>query len=217
LGWSLGAGIDWNMSDRLALSVDALISNRSLQKTTSNIFDGDVSNQTASLTWIDVPVFLKYQDYEGTWRPFVYAGYGFHFNLSSKAQLTYVNIEGKKDVDNVGTSPTEGSDVDFTDRQNFFNRSLVLGGGLKYKIGKNYLFADLRMNIGLSNVTKLPNVDFEDGIISRYNFISDLYRVNSLQLLVGYIIPYYNPRKKGGWEPEGFLGKILYGNKAASK
>ena len=217
LGWTIGGGIDWNMSDRLALSIDALVSSKSLQKTRSNIFDGDISNHTANLTWIDLPLFLKYQDYIGRWRPFAYAGYGFHFTLSSQAQLTYVNVEGKKDVENEGTAPTEGSEINFTKKQNVFNRSLVFGGGMKYKIGKNYLFADLRLNLGLSNVTRVPQIGFADEELTRYNFINDLYRVNSIQLLVGYIIPYYNPRMKGGWEPKGLLRKILYGNQTTTK
>jgi hypothetical protein len=217
LGWTLGGGIDWNMSDRMALSLDVLLSNKSLQKTISNIFDGDVSSQTANLTWIDLPLFLKYQDYVGKWRPFAYAGYGFHFRLSSKAQLTYDNVEGNKDIDNPGTSPTEGSDINFTERQYLLNRSIVFGGGIKYKINKNYLFADLRVNLGLSNVTRIPQIDFDNEEITRYNFINDLYRVNTVQILVGYIIPYYNPRMKGGWEPKGLLKKILYGNKTPTE
>jgi hypothetical protein len=140
-------------------------------------------------------------------------GYAVHFNLSGTEQLSYTNVD-----EGQGSQETAGKDIMFTDRQMFLNRSVVLGGGIKYKVGKNYLFADLRLHVGLSNVTdESKNISFQDEEPWKYGFVNDLYRVNSLNLTIGYIFPVYNPRKKGGWEPTGFLGKILYGNREVTK
>ena len=210
-GWSAGGGLDWNVSDRISLSADLIFSHRVFQKTTTKVFDFDKNVQIAKLTWLDIPFYLKYQDYTGQLRPYGYLGYALHLNLLAKGQYSSLNIE-----ESGVNAPTEGSDVVFTNKQNFVNRSFVLGGGLKYKIGKNYLFADLRLQLGLSNVTnpsKIIGDTSVDESITKYNITRDMYRVNSITLSVGYVIPFYDPRKKGGWEPKGFLGKILYGNK----
>ena len=102
-------------------------------------------------------------------------------------------------------------------KQYLLNQSLVFGGGVKYKIGKNYVFADLRLHLGLTNVTKDSELFYDEGgsfdsDVTKYNNVNDSYRVNSINLTLGYIFPVYNPRKKGGWQPKGFIGKILYGN-----
>jgi hypothetical protein len=217
-GWTFGGGIDWNLSDRISLSLDAMLTNRSFQKDDSKIFGGDQRMLVTKLTWIDLPLMIKYQDYIGAFRPYGYLGYSVHFNLSGTEQLSYTNIESPTDEGQGSQYETAGKDIVFTDRLSFFNRSFVLGGGIKYKVGKNYLFADLRVHVGLSNVTDASkNISFQDEETWKYGFVNDLYRVNSLNLTVGYIFPVYNPRKKGGWEPKGFLGKILYGNKEVAK
>lgn len=216
-GFQLGGGLDWNLSDRISVSGDLTLAQRDYSTTVSYVFKDDRSAAISKITWMDVPLYIKYQDFVGRWRPYGYLGYSFHFRLSSHAKLTYLNIEKPTDGGQPTQKQTEGPNVNFTSKQNFLNQSLVLGGGVKYKIGKNYLFADLRIMMGMSNLTN-PNrvlVDKNktfDSNNATYNFAYDLYRLNSINLSVGYIFPVYNPRKKGGWEPKGLLGKILYGD-----
>jgi len=221
-GYCFGGGLDWNMSDRLSLSADLVFSNRAFVKTTENIFGRDTKEQIARLSWIDIPFYLKFQDYKGIFRPYGYAGYAIHVSVLAKGKYSYFNIDPQGSEGEVSQFPTQGSDVVFTKNQNLLNQSLVFGGGMKYKWGKNYLFADLRMQLGLSNVTDPSKIiTSSDGTINsdaiKYTIINDLYRLNSITLSFGYIIPVYNPRKKGGWEPKGLLGKILYGNKKEVK
>jgi hypothetical protein len=217
-GISIGAGLDWNVSDRISLAGDLVFTARRFSKTVNKIYGLDQSDQTATLYWIDLPVYLKYQDYEGKFRPFGYLGYSLHFNLLANAEFSYINKESPTTDTGSGTeSPTQGTAVNFTHRQYLLNQSLVLGGGIKYKIKKNYVFADLRLQVGLTNVTKSDKIFYDAGgsfdiNTPRYNVVHDMYRVNGLMLSVGYIFPVYNPRKKGGWQPKGLLGKILYGN-----
>jgi hypothetical protein len=217
-GISIGGGLDWNVSDRISLAGDVAFTARRFSKTVNKIYELDQSDQTAALYWIDLPLYLKYQDYEGKFRPYGYLGYSLHFNLLDNVESSYINKESPATDNGSGTeSPTQGTAVNFVHRQYFLNQSLVLGGGIKYKIGKNYVFADLRLQIGLTNVTKPDKIFYdENGSFDintpRYNVVHDMYRVNGLMLSIGYIFPVYNPRKKGGWQPKGLLGKILYGN-----
>jgi hypothetical protein len=215
-GFTVGGGIDWNVSDRISLGADALFSSLKFARSVRRIFDNDRSDPLTSLFWLDIPIYLKFQDYKGSFRPYGYVGYGFHFKLAATSEPTYLNIENP-DQGQSTQSPTEGSAVNISHKQYLLNQSLVFGGGVKYKIGKNYVFADLRLNLGLTNVTKHSELFYDNGgsfdpDVLKYNVVSDSYRVNSINLTLGYIFPVYNPRKKGGWQPKGFIGKILYGN-----
>ena len=71
----------------------------------------------------------------------------------------------------------------------------------KYKIGKDFIYADVRYMAGLSNLTNLEhNYYSDDGSfdpsIPRYAEVSDLFTLDNLSLSFGYIHPIYNPRKK---------------------
>lgn len=214
--WSFGAGVDWNISDRIRLGVDASLSNRRFQKRESGYFGKDRNDQLIRMLWLDVPIFLKYQSYTGKVRPYGYAGYGVHVSISAVGQYASYNIDGGSQA------PTEGPDVNLSSKQNRINHSIVFGGGVRYKVGKNFLLADLRFQFGLTNVTKQSSIlaDAKDPFDANswlYNIVVDQYRMNSVTLSFGYVFPFYSPRKRGGWQPSGFLGKILYGNKAIEK
>lgn len=216
-GFQIGGGMDWNISDRVSLCSELTFARRSFEEKITKIYDDDIVTAQPKIAWIDWPLYLKYQDTKGNWRPYAYLGYSAHLRLSSKAKLTNFNIDPDEDGGPSTQKPTEGPDVVFTNKQNLLNQSLVLGGGMKYKIGKNYLFADLRMLIGLSNLTNEDRIYVDDeGVFDPntvlYGYASDLYRLNSINISVGFIFPVYNPRKKGGWQPKGLLNKILNGN-----
>jgi hypothetical protein len=94
-----------------------------------------------------------------------------------------------------------GAAENLTHKRNFVNRSLVIGGGAKYKIGKDFVYADLRYMAGLTNLTK-PETNYylKDGsfdpAIPKYSYASDLFRLDNISISFGYIHPIYNPRKK---------------------
>ena len=218
-GWNFGGGLDWNISERLALSLDALISRYTINSTSKKIYRRDELDNITKLTWLDLPLYIKYQDSEGKFRPYGYAGWAFHLRLSANASLSNINKESPLNPGSIGLQfPTVGADIPLNSRQYALNQSLIFGGGMKYKWGKNYLFADLRLHLGFTNITNPEkNISFENKDLTGNGFVSNLYRVNSLNLTVGYVFPVYNPRKKGDWKAGGLLGKILYGKNEIAK
>jgi hypothetical protein len=219
-GFQIGGGLDWNLSDRISVCGDATLSQRNFTQNVFEVFGQDESRALAKITWLDIPLYLKYQDEgsgpEDKWRPYGYIGYSAHVRLASRAEISFVNVTTDPVDGQVTEKRTEGPDVSLNTQQNLFNQSIVFGGGIKYKIGKNYLFADMRVMVGLSNLTNANRTLADnDGVfnnnVALYAFAADSYRLNSVNVSVGYIFPVYNPRKKGGWQPKGLLGKILYG------
>jgi len=69
---------------------------------------------------------------------------------------------------------------------------------VKYKFKLDYLFADLRVSLGMNNVIARPQADsrFSDmPWITQYGYVEDDFRMNSVFISVGFIHPLYNPRK----------------------
>jgi Outer membrane protein beta-barrel domain len=205
LGFQIGTGIDWNVNDNFSIGTELGFAQRSFETTVSGIFGDDDQVATENQYWFDVPVYVKYADHLGPVRPFGYVGFSLNFLISDKAKLEYNNrtpaiTPGESSDEN----RTQGPDVDLMYKRNFFNRSIVFGGGIRYKLGKDFIMIDARYIAGLSNITNekrnFYNDENDQGLDMastsvKYSFIGDYFRVNNLSLSVGYVKPLYDPRK----------------------
>mgnify|MGYP000934344943 FL=1 len=127
--------------------------------------------------------------------------------LSASSQFTYTDNKP-----NGAQIVAEGPPETVTNQQSSLSKSWLVGAGVRYKIGRNYLFADLRYMGGMSNLADVNNIYYQDksGIdpaqlgdpnyhlaenITRYHYISDYFRLDNLSISFGYVKPLYNPRK----------------------
>jgi len=198
-GWHFGGGIDWNINDNISLSGEIQYSYKVLKTTIDISNDPKLQSSIEKQSWIDVPIYLKYRASTGKFRPFGYAGFAFNLLLNSKVELALTNKYPS--LGGNSQNITEGPDLNIRYKRNFLNRSLVFGGGILYKVGKNYLYADIRYMPGLTNVTNDKNVYYdkdsnkEDNSSYRYEYLSDSFRIDNASLSVGYVYPLYYPRK----------------------
>ncbi|MBL7871125.1 MAG: PorT family protein [Cyclobacteriaceae bacterium] len=201
-GFRFGGGLDWNIDNHWSICLEGNYSYRAIKQERKGLFtaNGQPSDTQVILekqNWIDIPMYIKYADDSGKIRPFGYAGFAINLLLSSNGTDWLL----KNNSSDGNSREATGPKVNLTPKRNFFNRSLVVGGGAKYKIGKDFVFADLRYMIGLSNLTKEDaNYYDKDGnfdtSIPRYAYVSDLFRLDNILLSFGYIHPIYDPRKK---------------------
>ncbi len=198
-----GAGMDWNYNDNLSIGAEATLSFKSFKTTINGISIDDTQEAIERYTWIDVPLFIKYRDNFGNIRPFGYAGYSLNLMLSASAELRTDNrspIISAGERQQGSEVPTEGPDVNIGYKRNFLNRSMVLGGGIYYKVGHDFIIVDVRYVAGLSNVTKESELYYDkDGNFApevvKYRWTGDLFRFDNISLSFGYVKPLYNPRK----------------------
>jgi hypothetical protein len=196
-GFQVGVGMDWNLNDNISLGGELQYSFRDYQITRTGIAVDDDLIITERQSWVDVPLYAKYKDHLGKIRPFGYVGFSFNFLINASVELETVN---RGSTSESGILPTVGQTENVTYKRNFINRSVVLGGGIYYKIGKNFLFADARYSIGLTNLANEKIFYSKEGdllanTIGRYKWIGDLYRQDFISVSVGYVRPIYNPRK----------------------
>jgi hypothetical protein len=199
LGYQLGGDMDWNITERWSLCTGIAYS---LKVFKTVLHDNNAASQltaTEKENWFDIPLYLKYQVDSGKIRPFAYAGVAANLLVGTKLTLDGINrvdftetAQGKQEV-------SQGPDATVTFKRNFLNRSLVFGGGVKYKLGKNFVYVDVRYMAGLTNLTKniytTSNGKF-DLLLAQYGYASSFFRLDNVSISVGFVKPLYNPRKK---------------------
>jgi hypothetical protein len=197
LGYQVGAGLDWNIDSHWSLCLGLGYSFKSFKATYSNIFGADTRTFTEKQDWFDIPLYIRYSTDSGKIRPFGYVGVAA--NLLTGARLSLEGIDGN--ISGSGQTPSTGPDEPITFKRNFFNQSLVFGGGIKVKQGINYFYVDVRYLAGLNNVVDIRKNYYDqygnyDPLITKYGYLSDFFRLDNLSISIGFIKPLYNPRKK---------------------
>lgn len=230
MGIQFGAGMDWNINDHWSLCGDLLYSYKAFKITRNGIFSTDHQTELEKQNWVDIPVYLKYSDFEGRIRPYGYAGYAVNLLLSAKSQLNLTNVIAEYD-DQLGLSPkqqpTSGADIKIGYKRNLFNRSLVLGGGIRYKSGTDFFLVDVRYMAGMTNLTNEGNNHYDEPntqtdyplsiSTTKYASIGDLFRLDNVSLSVGYVHPIYDPRKLKKTRSKAVVRKVSKRQKKEKK
>lgn len=211
IGFQLGGGVDWNITDKWSLGGELNFSIKSFATNVTGIAKNDLATFIDKSNWLDVPIYIKYSYDSGRIRPFGYVGIAANLLLSSSASLTLSDVSPSQG--NI-SKIAEGQDIDLAYKRSFLNRSIIFGGGVKYKIGKNFIYADARYMVGLNNIT-LPDKNYynQDGSLStsltQYQYSSDFFRLDNLFLSFGYVRPLYDPRKIKKISTKGIFKKLF--------
>jgi hypothetical protein len=191
-GWQVGFGVDWNITKEVALVSELNYVLTSYGKRQVK-FNGDEEEFIDRQNWVSLPFSLKYSDTKGKIRPYGYVGFALHWLVSDKAQINLL----KQDFFNnqLTAIPAESPTLNFTKYRNQFNQSFFVGSGVRYKIGLDYVFADLRYSVGLSNVVKPTSTYAGDGPMIEWAHADDYFRLDNIAISFGYVKPLYKPRK----------------------
>lgn len=207
-GFQAGGGVDWNINDNLSLCIEGDLASWNYERTLTNGVDNDEVFVSGGQWWLNVPVYAKYSlILNNRLRPFAYAGIAASYLLSATNQFIFTDNKptGAKIV-------SEGPPESVTSQRNRLALSTVIGVGLRYKVGKNFLYADLRYMGGLSNLTNESTLYYQEpSTISpaqignpeyylttnatRYHYLSDLFRMDNVSVSFGFVKPLYDPRK----------------------
>ncbi|HWA35496.1 MAG TPA: porin family protein [Cyclobacteriaceae bacterium] len=208
LGFQGGAGLDWNIDDNFSLGAEINFATRGYKRTRTDVFSaGDRSEVTSSQNWIDAPLYIKYSYDKGNIRPFGYAGVALSYLIAADNLMVFTDLK------TTGSQLlAEGPSESVTYQRNQWNKSFVIGGGIKYKWGKDFLYVDLRYMGGLSNMANESTMYYQDpsrvnsaqlgnpnyymaGNLTKYRYVTDLFRLDNVSLSFGFIRPIYDPRK----------------------
>ncbi len=191
VGWQFGAGADWHINERIAVSAELNYMFTSYEKTQTR-FNRDIERFKDNQNTLSIPIAVKYTIFtREEIRPYIFAGYAFNFLFSDRGQIQIIKADDGRDGILEESSPR----IDFSDYRRKLNRAFFIGGGVKYKFGINFLFAEMRYNFGLTNVVSNSSTYDQDGPATEYGHVDDFFRLDNLSISVGYVKPLYKPRK----------------------
>jgi hypothetical protein len=180
----------------------------SFKSHTKNYWLNDVRDIAVRQNWLSLPVTFVYGDFKGKYRPYGYLGYSFHYLLAEVSTITLKNDRpGKTETERDNTTVTS-TNLKSQFSRNRLNQSIIVGGGLKWKIGLDFVFIDLRYQLGLRNITSLDDLYVDNStqpgsnknigsqeISTRWASVPDIMRLDNLSVSIGFLRPLYKPRE----------------------
>lgn len=225
-GYHFGVGGEYSIDDHLRFRLELNYLHTAYRSEAINYFGWDTKAFIDRQSWFNVPLYVVYSDHIGQYRPYVYAGYSFFKMFGDRASITLTKVTTKMPDDGEGEEQRESlqeesPDFDFRKRREELNQSMIFGGGVKYKIGLDFLFVELRYGIGLKNIVK-PDQSFGDYTYDQtsdkwiessspgleYAHRDDYLRLDNLSFTVGYVRPLYKPRALKRARTKGVLRKM---------
>jgi hypothetical protein len=139
---------------------------------------------------LEVPVFAIY-DLTASPRliPYLRAGTGACFNLSTSADASLTMYPGTKQ------SNLTGSTLKRNDSRVAIDPFLQVGAGIKYKIPRGFIFAEVRSNLGIRQQL-VPGGTKVDDLQQYYKWSDPEFRLNSFNMNAGVSIIFFKPSKK---------------------
>jgi opacity protein-like surface antigen len=187
VGMQVGVGIDWHLSERIAITGELDYALTSYKKNQIK-WNDDLEEFIDKQHWICVPLSAKYTIFtNGQIRPYVFTGYSFNFLIRDKAQVRLSKNDGEITLDE--SLPEES----YSAYRRKTNTSFFIGGGAKYKMGLDFVFAEMRYNFGLTNLV-VPSSTYE-GPAQTSGHVDDYFRLDNFSISVGYVRPLYKARK----------------------
>ena len=198
-GLSLGAGIEYNFTDRLSAGSGVWVNSRRFKVRENLLKHSSQPQDQYSVSYsfnedqyaAEIPLYLKFGFPEMKFKPYIIGGIAFSYLWN--AQANNLRLERSQDETLI---PVTGPGVSVIDNRRAFNYALLFGAGIRYKIDKNYLALELRMNAAFKNMVKANARYSNPEMLYPYMYVDDDMRLNVAALSLSYIRPLYNPRKR---------------------
>jgi hypothetical protein len=200
LGFHAGFGAEMVIYQNLHLAGEFMVTNQKIHLNDMH-WDFYSTNMDISHTKVEIPILLKYNFLLDKVNPFIQAGVSPSYMFNSSIQ----NIEGaylapgdNGDLEEFPVQPRP--EISTAKLTNALNYSAVIGGGINYKIGLNYISFEVRYSMEMLNVTKENDRWREDFTEARdlkfpMGHVGDDYKLSNLSFFVGFVKPLYKPRK----------------------
>lgn len=189
-GFFLGAGVKYGLSHTFSFTGELLFKLNRF-KVRDNILGHTTLQFNEDQYNLEIPVLFNMCLSNSKWKPYVFGGGSLNFMVHSAAKnLVIERTQGATVL------PETGPSVSLISNRNRFGYSVIVGGGVHYKVGVNYLLLEIRHTFGLKSISSTNNRFDNDEMLYKYMYIDDDMRLNNLMFSISYLKPLYNPRRK---------------------
>ncbi len=192
MGFSVGAGMMKYLAPGFNLSLEFQYLKHEYNYELSQAFWTKFSKSDFTETTIQfvAPLTVSYDFNTGNLKPFLRLGVMPAYLLGS-------SMNSGRDYLNAAFDNLPRVDKEMIDYRTAFNVYAVTGGGLKYKIPyAGQLVLDIRFNMGLMNFVIPSERYISQDEIFRYYSVDDDFRLNFLNVSLGWIYPLYKSKKQ---------------------
>lgn len=226
-GYHFGVGGEYSFDDHIRFRLELNYLHTTYKAQALDYSDRDTKALIDRQTWLNLPLYVCYADNTGPYRPYVYAGYSLSRLFGDNASISIAKVTTTKDdqdpvpKEQTETFGVESPDFKFENRRIELNQSLIFGGGVKYKMGLDFLFVDARYSAGLKNMVRPEDAlgdysydqvsdrwVFSFSPASEYAHRDDYLRLDNIALTIGYVHPLYKPRELRRARTKGVLRKM---------
>ena len=181
-GFQLGLQAEYRVLKSLWVELGGQFRQTSYEHILDSI-EGTTVNYSEKLSYVDVPLSVKYYLLNKNFQPYIEAGATFSFMTNAISTTTR---DDQKDI------------VNRTDYRNTYMTGFFGGAGLAYKMKAVNLFADFRYTYYADNVNK-DGTRYDDLTnVFKYYYIDDDFRMDNWQINLGvnYTLSYRNQKVK---------------------
>jgi hypothetical protein len=218
----------YNENLNLRLGIEYL---HTTYRSLSEDFQLDTKQFIDRQSWINFPLYVSIADQFGRYRPYGFVGYSVSWMLNDRGSIALEKVTRKELASGEGENTekkielekleVQSPDLNLIKRRNRLNHSVIFGAGLKYKIGLDFVFVELRYSIGLKNIADANNMyasysygpttpewvkTFEP--TGAFTHVDDYFRLDNLAISFGFLRPLYKPRELKRARTKGVLRKI---------
>jgi hypothetical protein len=194
LGFEGGLNIEFNVYKDIYVGGAILFRRRNFLYTDEAKFfspepkDGFKISHIEANNYISLPVVAKYLVGQERIRPYFYGGINFDL-------LMFASHGDLVKISPFGEDPIEITSQDITSYRNPVNLSALIGIGCMIKSnGLSLIALDLKIEPGLTNITKESRRYADQGNLITTGYVHDAMRLNSISFSVRFVRPFYNPK-----------------------
>lgn len=191
-GYQVGFSLEKSFSDLITANLEIYFNgNITVYENSFSGLDSinrfiESQNIRLTQTSISVPLTVQFAFLQKSkFNPYIFLGGSVNYLLSS-------TFNGETNTIN---ESFEGATVDLISQRKSLNFSGVSGLGMKLDVGKNTFLTEVRLSYGILNQVEGSERYKNQTLIYDYGYIDNDFKLHSVSLSVGYIFPFYNPKK----------------------
>jgi hypothetical protein len=197
-GFGFQAGVTGEIAifnDKLFLNPELYFNIKSFNASNDFFEDDQKTDGKFRMSWVSLPVSVQYplpigrNKIDPKWIPYVSAGISLDYLIGVSTELT-TTITDQSDVETII------SGKDGKSQYKSFNFAPIISAGVKGKVKKAEIVAEIRYNFGVSTIFDKQKLYESQSEIFGNKFVHGPFALNTLSVSVGYLLNKYIPRKK---------------------
>ena len=147
-------------------------------------------------SWIEMPINLKYRFDFDKLKPYVFGGISPKYLIGANINLNRINTD-PSDIE-TPQRPVNGPPIKLIkdDIRQRFSYGIGFGAGVEYDLGGDFLLIEIGYEQGFVNLrNQEAPFDANKELLYRYGYVDNDFKTNVARFSIGYVRPFYKPKK----------------------